>query len=320
MMSTTTTQNIVNTNTTTSPRSNPVVADLVEKALTELQSQPQPKPATNFWQDRLKKAQQTLIESTEKLQEAFPEAHLTVEVTIKTGNTVVGKFEQSPAPISEPVKRKPQGRPQTKPTQLKHNKFALLQSTDDSQSDAETEATPAQPKVPTAEPVKPFKPLNGFTEVKKPEPKKTPVKTQPVVKTQPQAPIKRKPQHRPRELTDEEKQARTRRFNALEKARDQMIEECLYTLPENQVESVNSHLQYVIGYRRTLVLDISDDAIATTVDGETFQFSRIRFLEDRTFQFKVREAFAEYLPEAWISFFSGRKPGTFCLALARRRI
>jgi len=52
---------------------------------------------------------------------------------------------------------------------------------------------------------------------------------------------------------------------------------------------------------------------------DKFQFSRIQFIEDRTFQYKVRERFDQIIPEAWINFFPGRKEGTYCIGLACRK-
>lgn len=130
------------------------------------------------------------------------------------------------------------------------------------------------------------------------------------------------PGYKPRsarpELTEEQKATRLRKNQALETARKQMIESCAALIPKKDIASISAGFQYEIGFRKTLVLDVSDDAIMVTNGGEQYQFSKIQFLEDRTFQYKVRERFEQFLPEVWVKFFHGRKEGTFCLALARR--
>lgn len=121
------------------------------------------------------------------------------------------------------------------------------------------------------------------------------------------------------EPTEEQKAARALKGQALEQARNQMIEECVQLIPKKDINSINTGIQYVVNFYKTLVLDISDDALVVDTEGEKFQFSRIRFLEDRTFQYKARERFAQFLPEAWVKFFHGRNEGTFCIGLARDR-
>jgi hypothetical protein len=120
------------------------------------------------------------------------------------------------------------------------------------------------------------------------------------------------------ELTEKQKAARALKGQALEQARNQMIAECVQLIPKKDIGSIESGIKHVINYSKTLLLDITDDAIVVETGSEKFQFSRLHFLEDRTFQYKVRERFAKFFPEAWVNFFHGRKEGTFCIGLTRR--
>jgi hypothetical protein len=97
-----------------------------------------------------------------------------------------------------------------------------------------------------------------------------------------------------------------------------MIGECAQLIPKADIDALRTDIQYVVNFRKTLIMNLPDDAMVVEHNGEKFQFSRIQFLEDRTFQYKVRERFAQFLPEAWVKFFHGRKEGTFCLGLAPR--
>lgn len=121
------------------------------------------------------------------------------------------------------------------------------------------------------------------------------------------------------EPTEKQKAARLRKGNALEQARTQMIEECVLMMSNKDIDSINTGIQYVVNFHKTLVLDLFEDALVVEIEGDKFQFSRIQFLENRTFQYKARERFAQFLPDAWVKFFHGRKEGTFCIGLTRDR-
>ena len=128
-----------------------------------------------------------------------------------------------------------------------------------------------------------------------------------------------KPPYTPKEMSEDEKLYRQRKNAAFEIAQDIVVAECVGSLSPKRREDTNSGLQYTINYRCTLVVRYDDDSVVADVDGEKFEYSRIRFLENRFFQNKVREQFNTLVPLAWVRFFPGRDENSFCIGLQRRR-
>lgn len=123
----------------------------------------------------------------------------------------------------------------------------------------------------------------------------------------------------PKEPTEEQVAYRARKTAALELAQKVMIQECVNALPSYAIENINSQLRFVINFSKTLIVDVSQD-IPIQHDGETFQFSRERFMENRFFQNHVRDAFASIVPDGWLRFSpSTRTEGTYCISIRLRR-
>ena len=126
-------------------------------------------------------------------------------------------------------------------------------------------------------------------------------------------------------MTPEEKLYRECKNKAFEIAQNQVISECTGTLSSKLREEINTGLQYTINYRRTLVVRYDNDSVVAEVEGEKdvegekFEYSRIRFLENKHFQNNVREKFEKLVPLAWVRFFPGRDENTFCIGLQKRR-
>ena len=109
------------------------------------------------------------------------------------------------------------------------------------------------------------------------------------------------------------------KVQALEKARQSMVDLCVQCLPKDEVSSINTNLQYVNGYRRTLVLDISHDKFAVEVGGEKFEYSKSQFLDDKVFMYLARVELSKYLPDAWIRIFAGRDGKSVCVSVSAHR-
>jgi hypothetical protein len=280
------------------PTANPVEAEVVptpeQAPLEELVV----KPVVNVWEERRKKAAEAALKAAEALQaadDALKAAEAAKKVAQELANKTVQVAKPSPAPEAQEVeaeddgfvkvgangKRKPQPQ-QAKPQQAKPQ-----------------QAKPQQAKPQQA------KPQQAQPQQAKPQGK-------------PHGQYQGKPRQAHWEPTEEQKAARALKAQALETARSQMIDQCVQLVPKKDIDGIRTALQYVVNFRKTLLIDLSDDALMVETGSEKFQFSRIHFIEDRTFQYKVRERFAQVLPEAWIKFFPGRKEGTYCIGLSRR--
>lgn len=124
---------------------------------------------------------------------------------------------------------------------------------------------------------------------------------------------------KPREPTAEQVASRQRKNTALLVAQDQLIVACLAQIPSKTLERIDTDLNYVKEYRRTQVLKFEDDSVVVEVEGETFEFSRTHFFDNRIFQNKIREKFGTLLPTAWLRFFPGRDENTYCIGISKRR-
>ncbi len=127
-----------------------------------------------------------------------------------------------------------------------------------------------------------------------------------------------KPKFVKKEFSPEQQAAFERKKTAQAKAEQVVIADCLKAIPQSERDSINTGLQYTLNYRKTVVLDVSNDEVIVKVDAETYQFSRLHFLENRFFQNKVRDSLSQALPYAWVRFFPGRYEGTYCIGLQRR--
>ena len=121
-----------------------------------------------------------------------------------------------------------------------------------------------------------------------------------------------------KELTKEEQSIREHKTQAFDKAQSALVDECVKLCPQSIRDDINTSIQYTMGFRKTLVLDITNDDIVVEVDGEKHVYSRLRFLENRYFQNNVRDKFATFLPNAWIRFFPGRTEGSYCMGIQRK--
>ena len=260
----------------------------------------EPKPVVNYWDERRKKVAEALKAADEAIKAAeFAKQQLVV------AQNLACDIEPSPKP--EPVVVMAE---EAQP--VVDDGFQTV-----SYKKKSTQATKPYKTVPQA-----YTKQQAYTKPHAAQQTKPQAYTKQQAYTH-QVHDKTGPTYKPRtaryELTEEQKVARQHKNQALEIARKQMIDLCVALVPKKDIASISAGFQYEIGYRKTMVLDISDDAIVVSNGGEQYQFSKIQFLEDRSFQWKVRESFERFLPEVWVKFFNGRKEGTFCLGLACRK-
>lgn len=121
-----------------------------------------------------------------------------------------------------------------------------------------------------------------------------------------------------KEFSPEEKLLREEKTKAFNLAQEIAIKKCVDRCNPKVRDDINGCLSYEVNYRRTLVMDITDDDIVVDVDGNKHVYSLKRFLENRYFQNKLRDEYTSVLPEAWIRF-PGRDEGTFCIGIQRRK-
>jgi hypothetical protein len=117
----------------------------------------------------------------------------------------------------------------------------------------------------------------------------------------------------PRVFTPEEQAKHENKKQAFSMAQELMSDVCWNACSEKFCASVEENLQYTVGYKATRTLDVTNDDLVVEHNGETYTFSKKRFLEHKTFQYKVRERLKPYMPSAWIRFFQGRDENTFCI-------
>jgi acetolactate synthase small subunit len=127
-----------------------------------------------------------------------------------------------------------------------------------------------------------------------------------------------KKEFKPRRNAEEEETSRLRYAKAFNMAQEQLVNKCVSACSSKARDDINSSITYVVNYRRTFVVDISEDDIVVEVDGETYAFSSVRFMGNFKFQNIVRQRYEKILPDAWINFFPGRDEGTYCIGVQRR--
>jgi hypothetical protein len=120
------------------------------------------------------------------------------------------------------------------------------------------------------------------------------------------------------ELTQEQKDAREKKNYALNIARSNMTDECM-----NAVKNVPElfSTDYVDFYMNVIV-DVSNNIVIEHAN-EKYQFSKQQFMENKTFQYKLREQINILNPQKeqqiWVKCFQGRQEGTYCISLSRKR-
>ena len=122
-----------------------------------------------------------------------------------------------------------------------------------------------------------------------------------------------------KEFSPEEKKLREEKTMAFNLAQDAAIKKCVDRCNPKVRDDINGCLSYEVNYKRTLVMDITDDDIVVEVNNNKHVYSLKRFLENRYFQNKLRDEYTSVLPDAWIRLFPGRDEGTFCIGIQRRK-
>ena len=112
---------------------------------------------------------------------------------------------------------------------------------------------------------------------------------------------------------------RARKGIAFDIAQNTVIAECIDVFKGKPTDDINTGLQYINNYRRTLIVKYESDDVCVEVENEKFVFSRTQFLENRFFQNKVRDLTNVLVPDAWIRFFPGRDERTFCMGVQKRK-
>jgi hypothetical protein len=107
---------------------------------------------------------------------------------------------------------------------------------------------------------------------------------------------------------------------ALKYAQKEMLEKCVAACGGLEgLNKVNTSICYIIGYRKNNTMMLVEDEMVVDHDGEKFVFSQSRFLNNRGFQYRLRNHFATLVPEGWVSVFPGRTEGTYCITIQKRR-
>jgi hypothetical protein len=122
-----------------------------------------------------------------------------------------------------------------------------------------------------------------------------------------------------KELTPEEKQLIDEKNKVLFLAQDIALKKCVDICNPKIREEINGSISYEMNYRRTLVMDISEDEIVVEVDDKKRVYSLIHFLRNKTFENKLRDEYIKILPDAWIRLSEGRDEGTYCIKIQKRK-
>ena len=116
----------------------------------------------------------------------------------------------------------------------------------------------------------------------------------------------KKPYKFNRDRTPEEKVEYENKKCALNLAQEILLNECYNVCSEKFCEDVQRGVQYVVGFKATRRIDLTNDNISVDYNDKQYTFSKRQFLENKTFQYKVREMLKPYMPNAWITFFAGK--------------
>jgi hypothetical protein len=123
-----------------------------------------------------------------------------------------------------------------------------------------------------------------------------------------------------KEQTPEEKLFYENKTIAFEKAQAIAIIRCVNRCNLKIRDEINNSISHELNYKRTLVMDITDDIIMVEVEDNKYEYSFKRFLENRHFQNNVRDEYSKILPEAWVNLFYRRDEGTFCIGIQKRKL
>ena len=119
--------------------------------------------------------------------------------------------------------------------------------------------------------------------------------------------------------TPEEKLYYENKPIAFDKAQAIAIKKCIDRCNLKMRDDINNSISHELNYKRTLVMDITDDNIMVEVENNTYEYSFKRFLENRHFQDNLREEYIKILPQAWVNLFRGRDEGTFCIGIQKHK-
>jgi len=122
-----------------------------------------------------------------------------------------------------------------------------------------------------------------------------------------------------KEYSPEEKLIRDEKTRVFTCAQDMAFELCLNTCSDGSVEYINEHLEYETNFRKTIVMDTSQDGINVKSGETNVMFSLNRFLQNYKFQYELQKKFSEKIPNAFIRTFEGRDENTFCIQFLKRR-
>jgi hypothetical protein len=123
-----------------------------------------------------------------------------------------------------------------------------------------------------------------------------------------------------KELSPEEKSLRDEKTKAFNLAQDHALKLCVDRCNPKVREDINNSISYEVDYRRTLVMDTTEDEIVVEVNENKHVYSLKRFLENRYFENKLRDEYSTILPAAWVRLFPGRDEGTFCISIQKRKV
>lgn len=87
-------------------------------------------------------------------------------------------------------------------------------------------------------------------------------------------------------------------------AQKQFIDSIIDTCSE-YFDEIQSNIDHVVNYRKTINIDLSDDKI--------LNFSKTKFFENKTFQYKLREELNKNLSSVWIRIFPSKFDSGYCI-------
>ena len=115
-------------------------------------------------------------------------------------------------------------------------------------------------------------------------------------------------------------QPKVSKHEALEVAQQTFVHEIVSSFQPEMVEMINRYLSHFLEYRKLIVVSFDDDTIkVNTHTGDSFDFSRKHFFENKVFSWKLKEEMLKLIPEGWFKFFLGRDPNSFCIGISKNK-
>lgn len=105
------------------------------------------------------------------------------------------------------------------------------------------------------------------------------------------------------------------KIKSFNSAQEQAINKCLQVCNLKLQETINNSIMYEVNYSKILKIDTFDDDIV--IDDKVYSLKR--FLDNKKFQYKLRDEYKKLLPDVWISLFPGRDENTYCIRVQKQK-